>query len=69
VAAEPSILIPCCPPHHWLIAEETRGRQRWSCQKCGLVRDETLRPVAVPRLGNVCTWSREEVALLDEEPE
>jgi hypothetical protein len=45
------------------------GRDRWACQRCGLVRAETERRPATRRLTNVCTWSRDEVALLDVEPD
>jgi hypothetical protein len=55
-----------CPPHHWLIDDEpSDGRERWSCQRCGLVRRETPRPAAARRLANVATLGRDEVALLD----
>ena len=57
-----------CPPHHWFIGG-SQGRQRWSCQKCGLVRTEERRPIEARRLANMSTWSRDEVALLDAETE
>jgi Zn-finger protein len=57
-----------CPPHHWMI-DDRLGHQRWSCQKCGLVRDPERRPADTRRLANVCTWSRDEVALMDDDPE
>lgn len=57
---------PCCPPHHWLIEPDDMGRDRWACQKCGLVRAEQGRRVGeTRRLSNLCTWSRDEVALID----
>jgi hypothetical protein len=58
-----------CPPHHWLIDDGPHGDQRWSCQKCGLVRAEARHPAEARRLANVCTWSPDELVLLDEEPE
>ncbi len=65
-AAPPTAVSPC-PPHHWLIDQDTSGRERWSCQRCGLVRDAGRGPAEARRLVNVCTWSRDEVALLDDE--
>ena len=59
---------PSCPPHHWII-DDHLGHQRWSCQKCGLVRDAERRSADTRRLANVCTWSRDEVALMDVDPE
>ena len=35
-----------CPPHHWLIGNEATEQgtvERWSCHRCGAVRE---RPVA-----------------------
>jgi len=55
-----------CPPHHWLIDDDPgSGQQRWSCARCGLVRQETPRPAEARRLANVATLGRDEVALLD----
>ena len=58
-----------CPPHHWLIEPDDMGRDRWACQKCGLVRADAARRTEMRRLSNACTWSRDEVALLDQDPE
>jgi len=69
MAAETSPPAVACPPHHWLIQPDDMGRDRWACQKCGLVRAETGRRPDVRRLSNVCTWSRDEIALLDVEPD
>ena len=36
---------PVCPPHHWLIGvepSEDRSVERWSCQRCGAVRERDL---------------------------
>ncbi len=54
-----------CPPHYWLIASDEMGRDRWSCHKCGLVRADARRPTEARRLSNVCTWGRDEVALVE----
>jgi hypothetical protein len=69
MAAQSSQPNASCPPHHWLIEPDDMGRDRWACQKCGLVRADTARRAETRRLSNVSTWSRDEVALLDEEPE
>ncbi|HLH22902.1 MAG TPA: hypothetical protein VK066_10285 [Chloroflexota bacterium] len=58
-----------CPPHHWLIERDDMGRDRWACQKCGLVRADGGGRADTRRLSNVCTWSRDEVVLLDVDPE
>jgi hypothetical protein len=63
--AEASSLTRSCPPHHWLIDDDSPGGERWSCRKCGLVRTPERRPIEPNRLANVCTWSRDEVALVD----
>jgi hypothetical protein len=34
-----------CPPHHWLISNETTDQgtvERWSCQRCEAVRERAL---------------------------
>ena len=69
MAADPAPTPASCPPHHWLIEPDDMGRDRWACQKCGLVRDDARRPAETRRLSNVSTWSRDEVALLDLDPE
>ncbi len=55
---------PGCPPHYWLAERDPLGREQWVCRRCcqarGLDRGATPR-----RLTNACTWSRDEVALLD----
>ena len=65
MAVAPIASTQTCPPHHWLIDGDARGHERWSCQRCGVVRDTTVRPLEARRLANVCTWSRDEVVLLD----
>ncbi|HEY7062090.1 MAG TPA: hypothetical protein VII06_11465 [Chloroflexota bacterium] len=65
MAADPTPAAATCPPHHWLIERDDMGRDRWACQKCGLVRAAAARPAETRRLSNVSTWSRDEVALLD----
>jgi Zn-finger protein len=69
MAADTIPPIATCPPHHWLIERDDMGRDRWACQKCGLVRADAVRQAKTRRLSNVCTWSRDEVALLDADPE
>ena len=69
MAADPMPPAPSCPPHHWLIERDDLGRDRWACQRCGLVRADHGRVVETRRLSNVCTWSRDEVALLDVDDE
>jgi hypothetical protein len=65
MAAERTAPEPSCPPHYWLFEPDDLGRDRWACQKCGLVRANANRPAETRRLSNVSTWSRDEVALLD----
>ena len=67
MAAEIAPATATCPPHHWLIERDDMGRDRWACQKCSLVRAQPGRPAETRRLSNVCTWSRDEVALLDDD--
>ncbi len=69
MAAETPLPIASCPPHHWLIERDDLARERWACQKCGLVRPESGRAADARRLSNVCTWSRDEVALMDADAE
>jgi hypothetical protein len=69
MAAEIAPPTVACPPHHWLIEPDDMGRDRWACQKCGLVRADAARRAETRRFSNVSTWSRDEVALLDEDPE
>lgn len=69
MAAEITPPTASCPPHHWLIEPDDMGRDRWACQKCGLVRAASARRAEPRRLSNISTWSRDEVALLDEDPE
>ena len=52
-----------CPPHHWMIGS-VAGSERWSCQRCGLVRQNEGRVVQARRLANVATWSRDEMVLV-----
>lgn len=41
-----------CPPHHWVIGNETTDEgtlERWRCQRCGAVRErapQRRRPLA-----------------------
>ena len=65
MAQEPSAPVATCPPHHWLIERDDHGRDRWACQRCGLVRATERRSPEGRRLSNVSTWGRDEVALLD----
>jgi hypothetical protein len=65
MAAEPSVPAATCPPHHWLIENDDMGRDRWACCKCGLVRADATRPHEARRLSNVCTWGRDEMALVE----
>ncbi|HZS02397.1 MAG TPA: hypothetical protein VFE37_27020 [Chloroflexota bacterium] len=65
MAAQTTSPFATCPPHHWLIQADDMGRDRWACQKCGLVRAEAEQRADARRFTNVCTWSRDEVALLD----
>jgi hypothetical protein len=53
-----------CPPHHWLIEDDPHGRQRWSCHKCGLVRNEERHLPEARRLPNASTWGRDEAVLV-----
>jgi hypothetical protein len=69
MAAETTPPVASCPPHHWLIERDDMGRDRWACQRCGFVRADAARRADSRRLSNVCTWSRDEVALLDVEPD
>jgi anti-sigma factor RsiW len=32
-----------CPPHYWLISDETRRTQQWVCHRCGKKQDHELR--------------------------
>ena len=65
MAAESSAPAATCPPHHWMIENDDRGRDRWACCRCGLVRAEAARPAGSRRLSNVCTWGRDEMVLVE----
>jgi hypothetical protein len=53
-----------CPPHHWLIEDDPYGKQRWSCHRCGLVRNEQRRLPEARRLPSASTWGRDEAVLI-----
>jgi hypothetical protein len=29
-----------CPPHHWLVEEQSGGLQHWACYRCGAEREQ-----------------------------
>ena len=38
-----------CPPHYWLVEEQTSGLQHWACYRCGEEREHIqAQPVDRP---------------------